>query len=194
MAEEMRRYTGQCFAPARPHFMRLLTQIDATLIRESITKAVQNVFKTMYRQNTAMIPEPPPEPPDAPPVPVRMPGAQVVGMVGFIGDAQGLIYLYLPAEFALLVTTRLSGMGRKELEANGGAMVNDAVGEMTNMTVGNFKKALCDLGFSCRLTIPSVLRGSNFCITPVGRVTRHVFYFECAGHRMATDILINNDD
>jgi hypothetical protein len=83
-------------------------EISATLIRDNITRAINDVFKTMLSRTVQLI-ETPAEPGKAwPPVPevaaeVR---PQVVGTVGFIGDANGLIYFYLDLAFARLVTSR----------------------------------------------------------------------------------------
>ena len=115
---------------------------------------------------------------------------QVVGTVGFIGEVNGLIYIYLDLEFARLATCHLLGMTGAELDAAGDEVINDAIGELTNMSVGGFKNSLCDAGHPCRLTIPSILRGSNFSIEPISSVARHVYHFDCAGHRVITDILM----
>jgi chemotaxis protein CheX len=117
-----------------------------------------------------------------------------VGTVGFIGDVNGLIYLYLDLEFARICTCHLLGMTESELATHGDEVVNDAIAELTNMTVGVFKNSLCDTGFPCKLTIPSILRGSSFRIVPTGTATRHVFHFDCRGHRLVTDILMKFAD
>jgi chemotaxis protein CheX len=114
----------------------------------------------------------------------------VVGAVGFIGEVNGLIYLHLEDGFAKAVTCRLLGLEPYDVEAEGDEVVNDAVGELTNMTVGGFKNALCDMGLPCKLTIPSILRGSNFTIEPVADAMRHVYQFQVDGHRMTADLLM----
>ncbi len=171
-------------------------EISETLIRSNISRAVCDVFKTMLSRNA----EPavtvgdgamaswPPIPVDGDAVP------QVVGTVGFIGDVNGLIYLYLPLPFAELVTSHLLGMTVQELEEAGDEVVNDAIGEITNMTVGSFKNGLCDAGFPCKLTIPSILRGSNFSIEPISSVNRFIYSFESSGHKVVADILLKAGD
>ena len=62
------------------------------------------------------------------------------------------------------------------------------------MTVGSFKNGLCDSGFPCTLTIPSILRGSSFSIEPISSVMRQTFRFECGAHRVVADILIKIGD
>ena len=120
--------------------------------------------------------------------------AQVVGTVGFIGECNGLIYLHLDLAFARICTCHLLGMTEQELDEAGDEVINDAIGEMTNMTVGSFKNGLCDAGYPCKLTIPSILRGTNFSIEPISSAVRHVYFFDCAEHRVVADILMKSDD
>ena len=97
--------------------MPAIQEISEQLIRTNISRAVCDVFKTMLNRDSehgitmheGVAASWPPLPPDGEAVP------QVVGTVGFIGDANGLIYLYLPQAFAQLVTCHLLGMTAEEL-------------------------------------------------------------------------------
>jgi chemotaxis protein CheX len=179
--------------PAAPSTMPAVAEITEALIREYINRAVTDVFKTMLgreptfssestvaKQRSLLVSEP------------QRP--QVVGTVGFIGDANGLIYLHLDLAFARLCTCHLLGMTEAELDEAGDEVINDAIGELTNMTVGGFKNGLCDAGYPCKLTIPSILRGTNFSIEPISSAVRHVYYFDCAEHRVVADILMKSDE
>jgi chemotaxis protein CheX len=167
--------------------------ISEPLIREYITRAVTDVFKTMvgraptFYSQAVMKDGRPQLTPDA-----NRP--QVVGTVGFIGEANGLIYLHLDLAFARLCTCHMLGMTEAELDEAGDEVINDAIGELTNMTVGGFKNGLCDVGHPCKLTIPSILRGTNFSIEPISSATRHVYYFDCGEHRVIADILMKMDE
>ena len=176
--------------------MPAIQEIPEQLIRSNISRAVCDVFKTMLNrdaENGIVMHEGvaaswPPLPPDGEAIP------QVVGTVGFIGDANGLIYLYLPLALAQVLTCHLLGMTQVELEEAGDEVINDAIGELTNMTVGSFKSSLCDAGFPCKLTIPSILRGSNFCIEPISSVQRYIYSFESSGYKIVADILMKTGD
>jgi len=171
-------------------------EISESLIQSQIVRAVPDVFKTMLGLTARLIQriEGKPEPwPPLSPVPTQA-LTHIVGTVGFLGDASGLIYLYLEESFAALCTASLLGMNAAELNAAGPEAVNDAVGELTNMIVGVFKNGLCDFGFSCKLTIPSILRGSNFCVAPTGNSRRFTYSFEVSGRRVVADILIKADE
>ena len=173
--------------------MPAVADITEALIREYINRAVTDVFKTMIgREPTAstqvgsvegralLVSEP------------HRP--QVVGTVGFIGECNGLIYLHLDLAFARICTGLLLGLNEAELDEAGDEAINDAIGELTNMTVGSFKNGLCDAGHPCKLTIPSILRGTNFSIEPISSAVRHVYYFDCAEHRVVADILMKSDE
>ena len=173
--------------------MPATVEISETLIRDYINRAVADVFKTMLGRVPSMTVQAA-VPGDAPPPTDEAPRPQVVGTVGFIGDMNGLIYLHLDIGFARICTCHLLGMTEAELDEAGDEVINDAIGELTNMTVGGFKNGLCDAGYPCKLTIPSILRGSNFTIEPISDAIRHIYYFECDQHRVVADILMKADD
>jgi len=173
--------------------MPATAEITETLIRDYINRAVADVFKTMLgREPTFSTQEA--RGPGMPILPPEGHRPQVVGTVGFIGDINGLIYLHLDLAFARLCTCHLLGMTEAELDEAGDEVINDAIGELTNMTVGGFKNGLCDAGYPCKLTIPSILRGSNFSIEPISSAVRHIYYFDCAEHRVIADILMKSDE
>jgi chemotaxis protein CheX len=167
--------------------MPALEQISESLIRENIIRAVSNVFKTMLARPASM------HEANGGPLP-KVTTPQVVGTVGFVGDASGLIYLYLDETFATQCTGHVLGMSDFEVRAAGEEVVNDAIGELTNMVAGSFKSALCDAGYPCKLAIPSILRGRNFCVEPMSSAQRQIYHFECGGHRVITDIIIKSGD
>src|SRR5690606_36644009 len=126
--------------------------------------------------------------------PVLLDGQLVVGTVGFIGDISGLIYLYMGADFANELAGQILGMSQEELDEAGDEVVNDAVGEVTNMTVGTFKNQLCDHADPCKLTIPSILRGSNFSIEPLTSDIRGVYRFRIGSRVLVADLLMKQAD
>lgn len=173
-------------------------EITEGLIRENITRAVADVAKTMLGHAATLTSAATQSDGHGwPPMPGRngdTPTPQVVGMVGFLGELNGLIYLYFPFPFARLATGQLLGMTEAELDAADDDVVNDAIGELTNMSVGGFKNGLCDAGYPCKLTIPSILRGSNFCIEPITDAQRFIYTFSCIDHKIVTDILLKGSD
>ena len=160
-------------------------QITDHLIQDCIVRAVQSVFKTMMGQEAVFVAQVEAEPSTMP-----LTASQIIGSVGFIGGANGLIYLCLSEEFAKIASSRILGMTAAEVEMHGTEVVHDAIGEITNMTVGGFKNTLCDLGFPCKLTLPAIVRGNNLSIACIKAATRHVFHFDCSGHCIVADIQI----
>lgn len=171
--------------------MPAATQITEALIRDYIKRAVTDVFKTMIGREPKFSTTAPNQGGKSHPSSNR---PQVVGTVGFIGEANGLVYLHLDLEFARSCTRQLLGMTEAELDEAGDEVINDAIGELTNMTVGGFKNGLCDAGHPCKLTIPSILRGTNFSIEPISSAIRHVYYFDCEEHQVIADILMKQDE
>ena len=177
--------------------MPAIAKIAEPLIRENIIRAIGDVFKTMLGHSAVLRAASFVGASDTPPAPSAgaTEGARhVVGTVGFIGEANGLVYLYLDEDFAMQCTGDLLGLSALELAEAGAESVNDAIGEITNMVVGSFKNGLCDAGFPCKLTIPSILRGSNFSVEPIKSAERHVDVFECRGRRITADILLKSED
>lgn len=178
--------------------MPAAAEINEPLIRQNITRAISDVFKTMLGRVPTFVGLTEMQVDDVLAPPSPRPAWDmtpfVVGTVGFLGDINGLIYLYLDESFARHSTCHLLGMTEAELEEAGDAVINDAIGEITNMTVGSFKNGLCDAGYPCKLTIPSILRGSNFSIEPVSSATRYIYNYESGGHKVSADILIQNND
>jgi chemotaxis protein CheX len=99
----------------------------------------------------------------------------VAGAVGFTGKLNGVIYFYVSDVLARQMTCTILGLQPYEIQ--GDEMVNDVVGELTNMLAGGIKSALCDRGLGCAITIPSVVRGSDFRIETVSNSERHEIRF-----------------
>jgi chemotaxis protein CheX len=164
------------------------------ILGEMMTGAVEKVFTTMIHRPVTLLPPAPPAE-DGEPAATPLEGGNftvVVGTVGFVGKINGLIYLYLPEALAIKIATSMLGLEPGDIGEGDSETVNDAIGELTNMIVGTFKNQLCDRGFDCRLTIPSILRGSRFTIEPaVSTVVRRIYQFETAGERFLSDLLID---
>lgn len=161
--------------------------LPVALIDETIVRAMDHVFRTMIQHQITFLEKTEPHSSLAGTEP------EVLGSVGFIGAANGLIYLRFPEPYAILATSRILGMTLAETEMNGPEVVKDAMGEITNMTVGGFKNALCDLGYPCKLTLPTIVRGQRITVASVKETTRHVFHFRCEGHRIIADLQLKVD-
>jgi chemotaxis protein CheX len=149
-------------------------------LEELLKTAVGEVFRTMLNFDTRSIPFE---------VDTTSNEAHIAGSVGFIGVMTGVVYIYSTAAFARTMTGKMLGMPEQEVE--GDEMVNDAVGELANMIVGSLKSNLVERGLACVLTIPSIVRGSNFTIEATSSTTRRVLCFRCDDDRnLVVEILI----
>ncbi len=164
------------------------TQITDSLIHDSIVRSLEHVFRTMLHYEVSLAEET-----AATAVSDLGVQRQVVGVVGFVGLANGVIYLCFPEDFAKIATGRILGISLPEVEMHGVEALNDAIGELTNMTVGGFKNALCDVGFPCKLTLPTIVRANNLSLGAVKTSACHVFRFDCLGHRVVADIQMKSE-
>ena len=163
--------------------MAVAQQITDTIIEDAINNAVLNVCGTLLQKPAKLVTKVPTEAID-----LTAPVYQVIGNVGFVGKANGIVYLCMSEEFATFAVGAILGMSPAEVAFNGPEVLKDAIGEVTNMTVGGFKNALCDIGLPCKLTLPTIVRGDPLKVAAFKGSHRHVFRFECEGHPLIADI------
>jgi chemotaxis protein CheX len=157
-----------------------MNMINPTEQIETWTRqAVPEVFLGMLSMELS------PEPPA--PLPLEAAG-QIIGSVGFTGEATGIIYLYAGVNFAKVITSHMLGI--EEAEVDSGDMVNDAIGELSNQVAGYVKSRLCDTGLHCTLTIPSVVRGQQLSVEGSSQVARRVMGFRNGDHQMVAEVLV----
>jgi len=152
-------------------------------LEELLKAAVIEVFGTMIGLQVQ---------PDPPHTPILNEGATIAGAVGLIGRLTGVVYIFAPATFAARLTEKLLGVSGTAID--GDEMVNDSMGELTNMVVGHLKSRLSDRGHSCVMTIPSIVRGTNFQIEPVSTTIRRVFSFRALEHQLVVEIMLRPDN
>lgn len=100
-------------------------------------------------------------------------GEHVLCEIGFAGKATGAAALRLTGASALQVAATVLGMS--PAEADSMAVVDDVIGELSNMVVGNFKSNLCDAGLKCKLRPPAITRTSDFKLRTIeGSLTERI--------------------
>ncbi len=135
--------------------MASIQAIDNGVLDLSIDRAVQAVFRTMIGKPARIVPTLM----DPSNYTVKLEQIHVVGTAGVVGDLTGLIYLYFSQPLAEYCASRMLGLSLLKIASTGEKVVNEVVGELTNMTLGTFKNQLVELGLPCRLTLPTVQRG-----------------------------------
>ena len=121
------------------------------MILEIINKYVPEVMQTM----AGLVAVPGSADLEAP-QPASLSG--IVGAIGLTGRANGVVYTAFNKSLADMITAKILGGTPSEQD------VSDVVGELTNMITGNVKSQLCDAGFNCSLSIPSVVRGDKITV------------------------------
>jgi chemotaxis protein CheX len=97
--------------------------------------------------------------------PAALPGIRggahvlVAGSVGFVGEVNGLVSVYVTEPFARTLAGRMLGIPGAAV--GGDEVVDDVIGEVSNMIAGSVKSRLCDSGNACVLTMPAVTRGTS---------------------------------
>lgn len=122
-----------------------------------VTTAVEDVFDTMLSMEVSRIP-----PDDA----MSNGGPHIVGTVSMAGAILGNVNVHFSNQFACEITAAMLGMSTEEIDSS--EEVHDVIGEVCNMVGGNLKSRLCDSGFTCELSIPSITAGSDFRIESKG--------------------------
>ena len=86
------------------------------------------------------------------------------------------------------------GLSLPWINGEGEALVDDVVGELTNMTLGVFKNQLVELGLPCLLKLPRVCRSREFTLDPVPEAIRRQHRFDVADHALTADIVLTAGD
>ncbi len=120
---------------------------------------------------------------------VVMNGNRIVGSVGFAGDVMGNIRIHVGDDFARVMTAAMLGTESEEVD---GEEVSDVIGELSNMIGGDLKSRLCDSGFPCQLSIPSVTSGSDFKIESRGWIKHECFTFCHQQHTAMVEVFIKS--
>jgi chemotaxis protein CheX len=86
------------------------------------------------------------------------PAPQFTAMVGLAGQLCGLLSIRCHGKAATLMASKMLGVELDKV----GPEVSDALGEVANMTAGNFKNKIAGLGEGCMLSPPTVVTGSDY--------------------------------
>ena len=170
------------------------TALTEELFKECIEHAVQKVFSTMMRKNAVPVHGQSPIPSTEPwSRPADLDGTIAVGSVGFAGDISGLVFIYISEALSRSIVQGMLGMSEQEVQEAGREVSSDVIGELTNMTVGTFKNRIHDLGYPCKLTIPTVVWGADIAIQPPRGAVRRTYIFKVEQHSVLADLMFKED-
>lgn len=145
---------------------------------ETLQSATEEVFETMiFRSLTSQSPiegE------------ALRPQSNVVGTVGFVGSASGLVAFYSTLDGAREIAGSMLGM--EPAEVNG--EMPDAIGEVTNMIAGSFRTRMAAQGQPWAITVPTVTMGSDFYIKPHVQGRRVLIPFKMDAHEIFVELIL----
>ena len=170
------------------------TSLTDEIFKECIEQAMQKVFHTMLQKTAEPVCGESPVPTANPWArPADLTGSIAVGSVGFAGDLSGLVFIYLSEDFAHIIAQGMLGMSAQEVIDAGREVVSDVIGELSNMTVGVFKNRIHDMGYPCKLTIPTVVWGCDISIQPTRGTVRRTYVFNVENHSVIADLIFKEN-
>jgi chemotaxis protein CheX len=171
--------------------LQLLTETEA--IKKMVLKAVKDVSSTMLGIQAELVSHKSIQKGDVKESPLGDQNHGIVfGNVGFVGVACGMVYFGMTQESAQKIAAKMLDMTIQEV-SEGNALVNDVMGELTNMTAGAFKNQLCDRGYHCRLTIPSIIRGKYFVVEGDDAELREIYSFKINQETVVFELFMKQD-
>jgi len=117
-------------------------------------------------------------------------GNRIVGSVSLAGSVSGTVNIHVSDAFAYQITANMLGMDPDEIESD--EEVHDVIGELSNMIGGDLKSRLCDSGFTCELSIPSITSGRDFSIESKGWAVKEFVCFQYQDHIALIEAFIKN--
>jgi len=123
----------------------ILVAMSGPLIR-----AIGKTFKTMLARPLESVPARSLDPFSA---------DQIVAEVAFAGKAVGAVQIRMEKPTARLFGAAMVGLAPEDFENED--ELNDVLGELANIIVGNFKSNLCDAGLTCKLSPPQITKTND---------------------------------
>jgi CheY-specific phosphatase CheX len=111
----------------------------------------------------------------------------LAGSIRLAGNVEGVVSFCVTPVLARILAARMLGMPEAEIEIE---MLNDVVGELTNMIVGGVKSHLCDTGAACSISIPSVVSGNHFSVNAPRDAERRTLGFQCEGNSLLVELVM----
>ncbi len=149
-------------------------------LAESITEATKEIFSSMIMLEVT----PGGEGVDS------LPALEdnITGTIGLAGAHKASLAIHFPAEVAAKITASFLGMEVDEV----GDDVDDAIGEIANMLGGSIKGFLSENSKDIKLSLPSIIRGSQYTFNVKGGGERLFLPFTCDAGSFYVDFLLEN--
>jgi chemotaxis protein CheX len=117
----------------------------------------------------------------------RVEEPRLTGFVHIHGDWEGTVTVDCPMGLATQAAAAMFAMEIDDLSKD---EIDDALGEITNMTGGGIKSMLPG---SCKLSLPTVVQGKGFTVRVRGTEEVHELCYSAAGSWMVVRVLARVD-
>lgn len=155
-------------------------RLDESLVTDSLSRATLDVFGTMLGVDAVAGPRyterQPPHPTHG-----------LVSLIGMAGAWVGTGGISCSAELACKLSSRFLMTEYESVNDD----VLDAMGELTNMIIGNFKNEIEQHVGSLGLSIPTVIFGRNFVARSAAENDWIAVPFECEGETMIVKVCLS---
>jgi len=119
--------------------------------------------------------------------------ARLVGSVGLAGESvTGAVFLHVADVLARKISAAMLAVHLHEIQ--GCEQVHDVVSEVTNMLGGRLKSRLCDAGFRCAMSTPTIIRASAFRIDAAHELRPRECLFVCGQEKFLVAVQLKFND
>jgi chemotaxis protein CheX len=154
--------------------------------RDVLREVTLEVFSTMTGI-TLTFPAPSDEAAPAPASADASLSPHVTGMIGIAGAMRAVFSLRCSDRAAITIASQMLMISLEEAAAQ----KCDAIGEVSNMIAGHFKRKIGS-GSSCTLTVPTVVVGGNYTIHCLEKGERLEFPVTCEGESLLVTLDIRS--
>ncbi len=147
-------------------------------LQQSITESTQEIFSSMIMLELTPV--------EGVVEQGRLLEDNVTGTVGLAGTRKGILAIHFPSTVACNITASFLGMAVDEV----GEDVEDAIGEIANMLGGSIKGMLDEGGRDIELSLPSIIKGSQYTFSIKGSTDRFFIPFSCDAGTFYVEFLL----
>ena len=104
--------------------------------------------------------------------------------MGLSGEITGSVVISFPQSLAVKIVSNMLGEELTEITHE----VEDGIGEIVNMVAGQAKVELADTIYHCKLSIPTVVVGSNYKLSHKAGIPCIVIEFEAERESFAVEV------
>ena len=149
-----------------------MNNINSINIKKIITDSTSNLFSTMLFMNLEM--------PEVNQL-VDVTDYQFIGWVDLDGEfMNGLLEIGLTEEFGRIMAARMLDQSPADIKST--EEILEVLKEVSNIIGGNLKSRLCDVGFLCKISPPSVINSNVYQLNSQDWIRSESYVFQYEEH------------